>query len=431
MNAKRLLLALMLLAAAGCGRGLDDSLAGVTTSTAPPTTTTTTIEVVEVTTTTTEPPPPAEPVQMWIAPAYAGAVTAAADEFSSALSLEVELVPLSLDDIRERAGNGFAASDPPDLYMGSHRWLGELSEAGLAGSTGLGARIGEFVPVAADALRSGEELMGLPIGIRTVVLYRNTALAPDEPTGMSQIKTRCEELGDDIEQCLLIPTDDALASLPFLTAHGGYVFGRDDAGDWDPADVGIDGAASKEGAAYLAGVVADDVVDGAPASEAIAAFAAGSAPYLIAGPEAAASLGGVSWAASALPLMGGNLPVPVVEVLAIYVNPAGDQAEPAGVLVRDFLATASSMDGLFEADVLAPAFGVTADGLPDDHPARPFLGSGERGVPLPALPGGDEAVAAVREALATLLVPPGGDDPQTPAGLLDAAAATARAALIG
>ncbi len=437
MNLKRLLAALLLLAAAGCGRGIDDSLSGVTTSTAPPATTapTTTLPVVEITTTTTEPPPPAEPVVVWVDPALAGAVATAASEFSAALGIEVETVPLELADIGGRAANGFAASDPPDLFMGDHRWVGGLVASGLAGPTGLGPRSGEFVAVAADAFRAGGDLLGLPVAMRTVVLYRNTGLAPDEPTGTSQIKSRCEELqadeeaGAGVEQCLLVPTDDVLASLPFLTAPGGYLVGRLDNGDWNAEDVGIDGDAAKQGAAFLAGVVADDVVDGVPRDEALAAFAAGAAPYLIAGPEAAAAFTGVPWAASALPLMGGNLPAPVVDVVGFYLNPQGDQAEPAGILLREHLATPPAMAEMFAATSLAPAFGATAESLAADHPARPFLNSAERGVPMPAATGADAVVAAVAEALAAILVPAGGDDPPTPAALLDAAAAAAREAL--
>ncbi len=468
-----LVVALALLAAA-CGRGLDDSLAGVTTSTAPPTTTTTTLPEVVIDTTTTL-PEAAEPITVWTPPRYASAVEAAAADFTTASGVAVEVLPLELAEIRTRAAGGFAATDPPDVFVGEHTWLGELRAAGLVEPVGLDARAGEFVPVAADAFRAGGSLYGAPFSLSALVLFRNVELAPEAPTGVSQIKDRCEALvagagdgdtttttsGDttttteaattttttaagtttttaaggegefELEQCLVVPTDDPLPGLIFLTAPGGYLVGRDDAGDWSAGDVGLAGEAAIQGAGFLAEVVQEDFVSGATAGEALALFTGGVSPYLLATADTDPELTGNAFAASALPLMGGNTPVPAVTVRGFYLRAGGDRLEAAGVLVRDHLAAPPAMAAMAAADDLAPAYAAAVEELPDDALDRVVLASAERGAPLPAVEGIDAALEAVAAAITSIVEPAGGDDAPTTAEIMETAAADVAAAIGG
>lgn len=459
-----MLLVALALVGAGCGRGLDESLTGVTTSTAPPPTTTTTTLPVEVVTTTTEPAPPPEPVTVWAPPEYAAAIQAAADEFAAAAGATVEVVPLALDEIAERARGGFAATDPPDLFLGEHTWLGDLRAAGLVVPTGLDSRAGEFVAVAADAFRADNQMFGAPVTLSSIVLYRNPGLVPEPPTGMSQVKEVCEQLaagaapgdttttagdttttttaGDttttaaapgDIElaNCLVLPTDDPLPSFGFVTAPGGYLVGRDEFGAWVPADVGLAGEAALEGAGFLAEVVSEGFVSGAPTAEAEARFAAGAAPFLFGGPDARAGIGDTAFATSSLPSMGGNTPAPPVVVRGFYLNGSGDQAEQAGVLLRDHLTTAPTMRALYLSDGLAPAYGTVAAEPGAGTFDAEMLASAERGVPLPSVAGVDGALAALRDALAAILVPAEGDDAPSLADIMQAAAEGALAAVSG
>ncbi len=464
-----MLAATLLLLAAACGRGLDDSLAGVTTSTATPTTTTTTLPETVIETTTTV-PEPVEPVTVWAPPRYTAAVEAAAAEFTTASGVEVEVLPLELAEIRTRAAGAFASTDPPDVFVGEHTWLGELRNADLVDPVGLDGRSGEFVPVAADAFRAGGSLYGAPFSLSALVLFRNVELAPEAPTGMSQLKDRCEEIvagpdeadtttttgdttttteattttaapdtttttaaageGDfELEQCLVVPTDDPLPGLAFITAPGGYLVGRDDAGDWSTADVGIGGEAAIAGAGFLAEVVQEDFVSGATAGEALALFTGGVSPYLFASVDADPELAGPAYAATPLPLMGGNTPVPPVTVRGFFLRAGSDRADAAGVLVRDHLATAPAMAAMTAADDLAPAYGATAEALPEGALDRVVLASAERGEPLPAVEGIDAVLEAVAVAIASIVEPAGGDDAPTTAEIMEAAAADVAAAL--
>ncbi len=462
-----LLIAVLALLATACGRGLDDSLAGVTTSTAPETTTTTTIDSPDIVTTTTQPEPPPEPVTVWAPSEYVAAIETAATEFTAASGIAVEVLPLELAEIRQRAQAGFTGTDPPDAFVGEHVWLGELRAAGVAAPVGLDGRASEFVAVAADAFRASGELHGAPFSLGATVLFRNVDLAAEAPTGTSQIKEVCEALvagggtttttaadetttttteadtttttagdtatGGDflLGRCLVLPVDDPLPGLTFLTAPGGYLVGRDAAGDWDPTDLGLATEAAINGAGFLAEVVQEGFVSGAPKADALAGFAAGVAPFLFAGPEARSQLGDVPIAASPLPVMGGNTPVPPVSVRGIYLNARSERLDAAGVLLRDHLVAEPAMAALTGVDELAPAYGAVAASLPEGEVDAVVLTSAERGEPVPAVAGVDRLLDAAAGAITAVLQPADGDDAPSIAEILATAAQAAAAALAG
>ena len=74
------------------------------------------------------------------------------------------------------AGNG------PDVVLGAHDWIGNLVQNGAIDPLQLTPdQLGAYSDVAVKATTYDEQLYGLPYGVESLVLYRNTDLVPEAP----------------------------------------------------------------------------------------------------------------------------------------------------------------------------------------------------------------------------------------------------------
>jgi maltose-binding protein MalE len=401
-----LLLAISLLTAA-CGQGIDNALAGTTTSTSTTSTSTTSTTVTattlptQETTTTTEAPPP-DPIIVWVQPDRADGIAGAAEDFEAATGIPVEIVPTPLVEIRD------AVLDPrdgtaPDVFSGSHRWLGELIAAGAITETGLDARVGEFTEVAAEAFTADGVLWGAPYAVDATVLFYDPNRIPDPPTGFSALKSVCDEL-DDIDECLLIPVDDPANTWPFLSAQGGYLFGETD-GAVDVADVGVDSEGALAGAAFLRDVDSDGYAEEVGSlRDAADAFAAGDVPMLFGGIATARALSGsvTPVETTVLPVMGGATPVSWVTGVGFYLSSGSEQPDQAATLLREFLVTTSAMTDIYNTRPAPPAYLAVAEASPAAEEMAAYLASAEGGEPIQAVPEINQVLAVLRPSLAAL-----------------------------
>ncbi len=102
--------------------------------------------------------------------------------------------------------------------------------------------------MAIDGFTYDGQTYGLPYAIENVALVRNTDLVPDVPATfeeMIQIATdfKAEHADDPSYQGLAVqvgPEGDAYHLQPILSAFGGYIFGQNEDGTYNPDDLGID-----------------------------------------------------------------------------------------------------------------------------------------------------------------------------------------------
>jgi arabinogalactan oligomer / maltooligosaccharide transport system substrate-binding protein len=394
-------LATVALLASGCGGDDDDS-----TDTAAESTTTSTTAAEEETTTTTAAEGEEEGEEVvradadlviWADDTRTPVITPFAEQFGEENDLSVAVQELGFDDIRDRLTVAGPAGEGPDIIIGAHDWLGQLVSSGVVSPIDLGATAEEFNPVAIDAFTYGGQLYGLPYAVENVALLRNTDLVPEAPATFEELAQTALDLkaSGQVDVPLAIQEDpgDPFHNYPLFTALGGYVFGRDAEGNYDPTDLGID----SEGGLAAAQAFADWAQQGLISSETsydvmIEAFGSGRAPFAITGPwaisqeETGFAATGVPYVVEPIPPVAGGEPRPFVGVQGFMVSAQAENPLAAQTFLVDFMATEDAQVALFEAGGRPPALTAAFEQVADDPDIAGFQAAGANGEPLPAIP---------------------------------------------
>jgi maltose-binding protein MalE len=390
-------LALILgLAAASCSTGTGQTASTTAGATSMPSTTAATTITAATTTsagTTTVTASP-EGLLVWVDEARRGVLEAAAADFAAATGVPVQVEVIGFGDIRQRMVEQAPLGAGADLFIGSHESLGDLVAANLLEPIDLGARTEEYLAAGLEAFSSGGRLYGLPYSLEAVALYRNTGLAPEAPATFEDLLAVCDELGDVIDQCLAIPAGDAYYNYAFLASPGGYIFGYDPAGGYDPADIGIDNEGAVAGMTFLDGLVATGYLSGAVDYGTMTRlFFEGRAAFMWTGqwavPDAddavaAGTLPG--YAVSPLPQILSHEAIPMVRSQGFMVNAFSERKDLALQFLLDYLATPEVMAALYEADPRPPACAATLEALAGAPDAQAFAASAAAGRPIPNVP---------------------------------------------
>jgi arabinogalactan oligomer/maltooligosaccharide transport system substrate-binding protein len=185
------------------------------------------------------PPEPETTLVIWADETRAPILQALADEFEAAYGVGLEVQQIA--DINDQLPIAAPAGEGPDIFIGPHDRLGGWVDSGLVTPIDLGDKADLFLPVALDAFTYDDKLYGMPYAIENMALFRNADLVPDAPQTWEELL----QVGSDLIQSgdvtyALVLEDNGYKVYPILTSFGGYVFGRSDAGVWDPNDLGID-----------------------------------------------------------------------------------------------------------------------------------------------------------------------------------------------
>jgi arabinogalactan oligomer / maltooligosaccharide transport system substrate-binding protein len=152
-----------------------------------------------------------------------------------------------LHDEFVRLGDG---DEAPDVFVGSHDRIGDLVRHGAIEPIELSPqRAALFSELALKAMTYEGKLYGVPYGIDTICLVRNTDLAPDEPADleeMIQTGRQLVEQGRATVPCTVQVGrgGGAYYIYPLFVSAGGWMFGRNADGSWDHTRVGFGTAES-------------------------------------------------------------------------------------------------------------------------------------------------------------------------------------------
>jgi arabinogalactan oligomer / maltooligosaccharide transport system substrate-binding protein len=134
---------------------------------------------------------------------------------------------------------------------------------------------------------------------------------------------------------------------PLFTSFGGYIFGKDASGNWNPEDLGVDNEGMIEGVKWLA----DNVANGdLPAdwdwANNHALFETGQAPFIMAGPWALDRIreSGVPYAITNFPDGG----YPFAGTQGFFINAQSENVLLAQAFLNEFIATEDVMLKLYE-----------------------------------------------------------------------------------
>lgn len=387
------LIAALALVVAACGG--DGETADTTASTEPPAATAETVPATTpaATTATTPDTTTASTASLvvWADANRAPVIEAIAPAFAEATGVDVTVEVQDFGQIKDLVSTAAPAGEGPDLFIGAHDWTGELVANGIVEPLDLSGVAESLDPQSVVAFTVDGTAYGLPVAIETVGLYRNTDLVPDAPATFEELGAICEGL-EGIENCIGIPggadAPDAYHMYFFVSANGGYIFDYEEGVGYDPSDVGLDNEGAVAGATFLADQVATDVVGSVNYDTAKNLFLEGSQPFWVTGPWELGGLAGqdtVSWEATTLPTIGGNDPAPMVGAQGMYLSAFSEQQVLAQSFLLEYVATAETMQAIFDADARPPVFeGVDAG---DNQAAvDAFLASVANGYIMPNIP---------------------------------------------
>lgn len=309
--------------------------------------------------------------------------------FTEKYGVEIIIQEMGSGDIRDQLKVAGPAGEGPDIIVGAHDWLGELVTNGLLAEIDLGDKAGDFFTPAVDAFTYDGKLYGVPYATENLAFFRNADLVPDAPQTWDEVKEIAIQLEDagTVEYGYALQENDPYHFFPLMSAFGGYVFGRDAVGSYDPSDVGIDSAGSIAAATWLDSMVKEGhMAAGIDYGTMHSMFENGQVAMIITGPWALNEIkdSGVNYAISPIP-SATTTATPFLGVQGFMINSFSEAPLLAQTFLLEYIATEETMQAMFDANPRPSAFvpirEVTAD--PD---MVAFGEAGVNAVPMPAIP---------------------------------------------
>lgn len=336
-------------------------------------------------------------ITIWVDGARNRAVTKVAGDWAVSRGVTVDIVTKDFGQIRDALKTVDAAS-APDVIVGAHEWTGQLAAEGLILPLSPSkATLAQFPKNALDAFSSGiavRRLYGAPVTLENIGLVVNLKLA-HVPRTFADFESQAvlfkRRKAGNI--ALAVPqggAGDAYHMYPFFSGLGGYVFGRNRAGNLDPSDIGL------RSPRFIAGVglidkwsregLLDSAIDYDIGKN---AFLNGQAAFWLTGPSEATTLktSGIKLAIIQLPAI--EYPsVPFLRAQGFLVTTFAAEhglATLANDLVAGTMMAPDAQGTLAAASGLLPANMIAARRVRD--PVLTQLGkAGAGAVPVPNIP---------------------------------------------
>jgi maltose-binding protein MalE len=280
------------------------------------------------------------------------------------------------------------AGEGPDIIIGAHDWLGQLVENGMVAEIELGAATDQFLEAAVQAFVYDGALYGMPYATENVAFVYNPELVETVPTTWDEVAELAAQLEADgvVQHGYIIQTNDPYHFFPIQTAFGGYVFGLTEEG-YDPSDVGVDSEGTLAAATWL-----DQMVEAGHIPQNVnydimhALFGNGDAAMIITGPWALPTIreSGIPYAVAAIPGQVQDAQ-PFLGVQGFMISAFSDDPLLAQTFLQDYIATAETMQAIFDADPRPSAFLPVREAI-EDVDIQGFAAAGANGLPMPAIP---------------------------------------------
>lgn len=328
---------------------------------------------------------------VWVDAERVDAVQPAADAYSEEKGVEVEIVGKDVATIKDDFIQQVPTGEGPDITMGAHDWLGELSTNGVVAPLELGDSAGDYLDVAINAATYEGTVYMLPYAVENIAILRNADLVPEAATSFDDMIAKGQAAGLDkpfvVEQGA---EGNPYHLYPFQTAFGAPVFGTNDEG-YDPTDLQLGNEGGIEFANWLgsqgkngAGNFNTDI-DGDIAKQ---AFLDGTAAFWLTGPwnVGAAVDGGINVAIDTIPSPTGEPASPFAGVKGFFVSSESDNKVAANDFLVNYIGTEEVQLDLFEAGSILPALSSAAETASSDPIIEGFAAVGAEAVPMPAIP---------------------------------------------
>lgn len=321
------------------------------------------------------------------------AIEAAGAAFEAEYGIPVQIQQMGFGDIRNNLVLGGPAGNGPDIIIGAHDWLGQLYAGGLLAPIELPEEVAaNFNPLALQAFNYEGQLYGLPYALEAIGIFYNTDLVESVPATWAETIELAQQVVEDgsAERGIAIPVGaggDPYHHYPLFTGFGGYVFGRDAEGNYNPEDVGLDNEGGIAAMNELDRLVKADVLTSATDyGAAQTLFQEGRLAMWITGPWAIGDLtnSGVPFAVAPIPEME-ETPRPFMGAQGFMINAFSRNLLLAQAFLTEFIATDEVMQIIYDSNPRPPSWLPIADAI-DDPNIQAFTEVTTHADPMPAIP---------------------------------------------
>ncbi len=324
---------------------------------------------------------------IWVDETRQAAVEAAAASFEEETGTTVELVLKNYDDIRTDFLTQVPSGEGPDITVGAHDWLGELTTNGVVAPIELGDTAAEFEEIAVEAFTYDGQVYGLPYAIENIAIIRNTALADSTPGTWDEMIAKGRTAGTPYPFLVQVgETGDGYTLYPLQTSFGAPVFTQAEDGSYT-SELALGGEGGTAFATWLKAQADAGVLSTSMTYDiAVEAFKNGESPYILGGPWMLGTFEGMDLAIDPIPTAGGQLAQPFTGVQGFFINAQSENQLLANDFLTTYMATEEAQIALYEAGDRTPALTAAADTVSADPIAAGFRAAAENAVPMPSIP---------------------------------------------
>ncbi|MBQ7502686.1 extracellular solute-binding protein [bacterium] len=274
------------------------------------------------------------------------------EEFERQSGLKVELLKVPFGDLRNKYLIAAPAGLGPDIIIGAQDWVGILATAGLLDPIPQTAINPEnFFPAAVESVKFKSQVYMAPLCMECLAVLRNKKFMPEQPATLAQLVEKAKDIqtksGDKVKG-FYFEIKQPYFSMPFLTADGGYMLGKDAQGNYVSTDIGLANEGAVKGAQFLRDLVEKDKLIQIGSTDNIAQtiFVQNQAAVVIQGPwfldalnkanEKAAKNGEekIDYSIDPFPATAsGNIPKPILGVQGFMLNKYSERKDQAAQLI--------------------------------------------------------------------------------------------------
>jgi arabinogalactan oligomer/maltooligosaccharide transport system substrate-binding protein len=333
----------------------------------------------------------ASTLTVWVDAERVDALQGAADAYTEETGVKVDLVGKDNATIKDDFIQQVPTGRGPDITMGAHDWLGELSTNGVVAPLELGDTAADYLDVAINASTYEGSVYMLPYAVENIAVLRNADLIPEAATSFDDMIAKGQAAG--LTQPFVVEQGaegNPYHLYPFQTAFGAPVFGSGAEG-YDPADLQIGNTGGEQFAAWLGSqgkngtAVFNTDIDGAIAKE---NFLNGTSAFWLTGPwnVGAAIDGGINVAIDPVPSPTDKVAQPFAGVKGFFLSAESKNKVAATDFLVNYLGSEDVQLSLFEAGNILPALSSAAEAASSDPIIAGFAAVGADAVPMPAIP---------------------------------------------
>ena len=310
----------------------------------------------------TEVPAPDATIRIWADDTRAAVLVELADEFLATYNVEVVVEEVS--GIRDQFIIAAPAGEGPDIIVGAHDWIGSLIASGLLAPIDLGEKAADFTELSLEGFTYTDgQLYGMPYATENLGFFYNSELVTEVPTTWQGVMDLGQQLKDEgkIQYAMALAGTPTYDALPVQTAFGGYIFGLNEDGSWNPNDIGLGSEGEIAAMTFLRTNIENGLIpDSLDWDTAHTLFETGQTAFLMAGPWALDRIraSGVPYAVTSFPAAeeGGEPGAPFMGVQGFMVNAFSENVLLAQAFLTEFVATEEVMQQLYETGLRPSAF---------------------------------------------------------------------------